>query len=228
MSSGCAIANSFRSLSCGDFSLWLFSFLFFVEVFAMKTIDHPLPESITDQAQAPTQDPALPDESALDLITTIEPTINGFDGGTRAVFKEPSIYLSIAIVFIATTVCLSKTPTLFWLSLGIMTAVAVMFHVMAERFLFRSKKEHQVFAAPLEGVFVITLGAILPGLSLLAYGIYSLTTAQQPKFLEEIAKLILLLVVPFFNFAVWSAVRRRYHNERLCLWSFCLVVDNLA
>jgi hypothetical protein len=50
----------------------------------------------------------------------------------------------------------------------------------------------------------------LPGLSLLAYGVYALSTVQQPNFAEEFAKLALLLVVPFFNFVVWSAVRKRY------------------
>lgn len=153
-------------------------------------------------------DRSIRDESVVD-----EPTINGFDSGNRSIFKEPSLYLSIAVVFIAAFACLNKTPTVFWLSVSLMTAVAVIFHIMAERFLFRAKKEHQVFSAPLDGVFVVTLGAILPGLSLLAYGVYSLSevsTTQQPNFLEELAKIALLLVVPFFNFDVWSAVRKRY------------------
>mgnify|MGYP000107535282 CR=1 FL=1 len=138
------------------------------------------------------------------------PKINGFENGARPLLKEPSVYLSIAIVLIATAVCFSKTPLMFWLSLGLMSALALGFHVMAERFLFRSVKEHQIIAAPLEGIFVLTLGAVLPGVSLLAYGAYSLTKVQQANFGEEFAKLALLLVVPFFNFVVWSAVRKRY------------------
>lgn len=175
----------------------------------MNTIEQPKP----DLASGQELHEELNQELSLELPDVellAEPKINGFDNGTRSIFKEPSLYLSIAIIFIATSVCFSKTPTLFWLSLALMSAVAVAFHFMAERFLFRVNKEHKMFAAPLEGVFVITLGAILPGLSLLAYGVYALSTVQQPNFAEEFAKLALLLVVPFFNFVVWSAVRKRY------------------
>ncbi len=171
----------------------------------MNTIEQPVPDLAA--AGAPAEAP-----SSESIVS--EPAINGFDGGTRPIYREPSLYLSIAIVLIATSVCLSKTPTVFWSSLGAMTIVAVMFHIMAERFLFSAKKEHQSFAAPFEGVFVLTLGAILPGLSLLAYGFYSVSTSMSTmlwqNFVEEFAKLVLLLVVPFFNFVVWSSVRKRY------------------
>ncbi|MFA6208573.1 MAG: VIT domain-containing protein [Candidatus Obscuribacterales bacterium] len=174
----------------------------------MKTVESPTPDLAPDKG--------LADESSTAESACAEPIINGFDSGNRSIFKEPSLYLSIAVVFIAAFACLNKTPTVFWLSVGLMSAVAVIFHIMAERFLFRAKKEHQVFSAPLDGVFVVTLGAILPGLSLLAYGIYSLSKSasesatQQANLIEELAKMALLLVVPFFNFVVWSAVRKRY------------------
>jgi len=185
----------------------------------VNTIEQPVPdlasESAKDQVKDQASSPEVEESSLLDDPSLVDPDfaasrINGFDGGTRPIFKEPSLYLSIAIVLVATSVCFSKTPIVFCLSLVVMTALAIVFHIVAERFLFRANKEHQIFAAPLEGVFVITLGAILPGLSLLAYGVFALSTVKQPNFGEELAKMALLLVVPFFNFVVWSAVRKRY------------------
>ena len=127
------MSDLFRIFCCG--SILLPFFLFFAEVFAMKTIDQPA----LDLAAGPAKDQAPAQDSSTES-TVIEPTINGFDCGTLPIFREPSLYLSIAIVFIATSVCLSKTPTVFWLSLVAMTAVAVMFHIMAERFLFRANR----------------------------------------------------------------------------------------
>jgi hypothetical protein len=140
----------------------------------------------------------------------IEQKISGFDGGTRPILKEPSLYLSIAIVFIATYVCFGKTPIIFWSTSLAMTAVAVAIHVIAERFLFKRKEEHQMFTAPFEGVFVITFGAILPGLALLAYGAYAISAVHDLNVPEEIGKIALLLVVPLFNFLCWSAIRKGY------------------
>lgn len=137
-------------------------------------------------------------------------TINGYDGGNkRSVFREPSLYLSIVVIFMATSVVLGKTPTIFWSTFIALTVLAIIFHVLAERVLFRANKENKGLAAPLEGIFVVTLGAILPGLGLLAYGIHSLMTTQLSG-LADISKLALLLVAPLFNFCVWSAVRKKY------------------
>jgi hypothetical protein len=163
-----------------------------------------------DQSSVEHTSHQIPDGDTTDSLERLEHKIAGYDGGTRPVFKEPSLYLSIAIIFIATYACLSKTPTVFWLSSFAMIAVAISLHVLAERLLFRSNKEYDMFAAPLEGVFVVTLGAILPGIGLLAYGIYSLSTAQHPNVLEELGKIGLLLIVPLFNFIVWSAVKKGY------------------
>ncbi|MBZ0185345.1 MAG: hypothetical protein K8F91_03760 [Candidatus Obscuribacterales bacterium] len=140
----------------------------------------------------------------------MEHKIGGYDRGTRSIRKEPSLYLSIAIIFVATSVCLGKTPAVFWVSFVVLSAVAIMLHALSERMIFRTKSDFDAFAAPFEGVFVVTFGAILPGLALLAYGIYSLSAAQKPNVLEEIAKLALLLLVPLFNFIVWQAVRKGY------------------
>lgn len=155
------------------------------------------------------------EQSSIDKTPSSEdpfvpPKISGFEGTTRSVFKDPSLYLSLAIVTIATYACLGKSPTVFWVSLISLLLVALAFHVVAEKVLFRSKKEFEFFTAPFEGIFVVTFGAILPGLGLLAYGAYALTSAQPTNPFETIGKLALLLVVPLFNFCVWSAVRKGY------------------
>lgn len=158
----------------------------------------------------PVQEDQFYKSKNLDVIELTEPRIGGYDAGTKPVLKEPSLYLSIAVVFIATFVCLGKTPVFFWASFITLSALAVAFHVLAERHLFRANREFEAFSAPFEGVFVITFGSILPGIALLAYGIFSLATEPNPNFLNEIGKLALLLVVPLFNFSVWSAVRKGY------------------
>ncbi|MBI2811051.1 MAG: hypothetical protein HYX67_09520, partial [Candidatus Melainabacteria bacterium] len=162
--------------------------------------------------QSPAELPPNSTESCetADSFPLPQHKITGFDGGIRPVWKEPSLYLSVAVIFIATSVCLSNSPGVFWLSFGSMTALAVVFHVLAERLLFRSNKEFDAFAAPFEGVFVVALGSLLPFAGLLAYGVYALSTAQSPNVLEEMAKLALLLVVPLFNFIVWSSVKKGY------------------
>jgi len=152
-------------------------------------------------------------EQSIDVSENLEIPelkISGFDAGKKSILKEPSLYLSLITIFIATSVCFGKTPLVFWISFVAISALAVAFHVIAERLLFRANKEYDAFAAPFEGVFVLTLGVILPGLGLLAYGIFSAVTAVQTNVSELTGKLLLLLVVPLFNFAVWSAVRKRY------------------
>lgn len=139
-----------------------------------------------------------------------KPKISGFDGGNRHVLKEPSLYLSVAIIAVATLACLNRTPMAAGISFAVLSLIAVVFHILAERRLFRAKKEFDVFAAPFEGVFVVTFGAILPGLGLLAYGINSLFSASPTNIPQEIGKLALLVIVPLFNFGVWSALRRGY------------------
>lgn len=174
------------------------------------TTDGATPPVTVDQSvSSSSSDPNI-DTDDTDSMDLTPPKISGFDGGGRSFLKEPSLYLSITIVAVANWVCLNKTPAVFWVSLVAMTAIAVVFHVVAERFLFRTKNEFEFFKAPFEGVFVVTFGSILPGLGLLAYAVYSLSTAVKPNFVEVLGKLALLLVVPIFNFAVWSAVRRGY------------------
>ncbi|HEY9774771.1 MAG TPA: VIT domain-containing protein [Planktothrix sp.] len=136
--------------------------------------------------------------------------IGGFDKGTPAIMREPSLYVSIAIIFVATFVSFNKTPVVFWSSFIAISVIAVIFFAVAERSLFKTSDTFNRFAIPFEGVFVITFGSVLPGLGLLAYGIYALATSHGADLLEETAKMALLLVVPLFNFAVWSALRRGY------------------
>lgn len=154
-------------------------------------------------------DSDTPPESS-DQLDLQEIKISGYDSGKRAIFKEPSLYFSIVAIFVATSVCLLKTTVIFISAFTLLSALAVSFHVIAERFLFRANKEFDAFAAPFEGIFVLTLGVILPGISLLSYGVFSIATAPQANILELVGKLLLLLVVPFFNFAVWRSVRKRY------------------
>lgn len=153
---------------------------------------------------------ATDSSETADGLPLLQHKITGFDGGTRPVFKEPSLYLSLIVIFIVSLVCQNNSPGLFWLSFGSMTALAVILHVLAERLIFRSNKAYDAFSAPFEGVFVVTLGSLLPFAGLLAYGVYSFSTAQNPNVGEEMAKLALLLVVPMFNFIVWSSVRKGY------------------
>lgn len=173
----------------------------------MNTLEQPSHEHVPEPGVAPL-DGVTPDTT--DDMDLTPPKIGGYDSGTRSALKEPSLYLSIAVIVIANAVCNGKTPFVFWLSLVAMISVAIAFHVVAERFLFRSKKEYQFFAVPFEGVFVLTFGSILPGLGLLAYSVASLCNSHQPNVIEVLGKMALLLVVPLFNFAVWSGVRRGY------------------
>ncbi len=154
-------------------------------------------------------EPDTPSEASENLEIT-EIKISGYEGGKQTIFKEPSLYLSIIAIFFATSVCLLKTPVIFLAAFTILSALAVAFHVIAERFLFRANKEYDAFAPPFEGVFVLTLGVIIPGISLLSYGVFSLATSPPGNMVELVGKLLLLLIVPFFNFAVWSSVRKRY------------------
>lgn len=181
----------------------------------MNTLDKTSAEPAADQ-HAHAQEHEPPDEPVAQ-----QPEITGFDSGTTSIFAEPSLYLSIAVMFVVSLVSLGNTPFMFWLSFLGASLLAVVFHMIAERFLFKSKKEHQGIRAPFEGMFVVTLGAVLPGLGLLAYGIHSLSASvtatavvsggsQSGNLLEEIAKLGLLVIVPIFNLAVWSAVRKGY------------------
>jgi hypothetical protein len=164
--------------------------------------------NIAEQPSAQVEpDPALPSDLELALS---ERKIGGFDSGTRPLYKEPSLYLSIVTILITTMIYLGKTPALFCLSFGSLTAVAVMLHVLAERILSKSNSTHEPFPSPLEGIFILVFGAILPGLGLLTYAGYSLATAVNPNFPVELGKIVLLLALPFFNFSVWSAVRRGY------------------
>lgn len=185
----------------------------------MNTLEKPSAEPAADQAAhtqgaeavAQAQGAEQATEQATEQAPHGEPEITGFDAGTRSIFMEPSLYLSIAVMFVVSIVTLGRTPMMFWLSFIGSSVLAIVFHMVAERFLFKSKKEHQGIRAPFEGMFVVTLGAVLPGLGLLAYGIHSLsTTAKQGSLLEEAAKLGLLVIVPVFNLTVWSAVRKGY------------------
>lgn len=169
----------------------------------MNTVDHSSAESAAEQ-------PQTPHEQHEDNNTFIPPKISGFDRTNRSMFREPSLYLSLAVILVISIVNLNQTPLLFWGSFIAMSALALAFHMAAERMLFKSKKENEPFSAPFEGVFVLAFGSIIPGLGLLAYGAYSVCLSGTTHVFEELTKLAILMAVPTFNFLVWSGVRRRY------------------
>ncbi len=174
-----------------------------------SSIDHAL-----DQAKLPHPEETcaqnLLDENPNE-VSLSDGKIGGYDGGNLTFFTEPSFCLSLVTVFVATYVCLGKTPVLFWSAFMGLSALTTAFHIVAERRLFRAKKELNACAPPFDGIFVITFGSILPGIALLGYGIYSLSSSTAKSNIpEELGKLALLLIVPLFNFYVWSAVRKKY------------------
>lgn len=114
--------------------------------------------------------PPAPPSEPLDEQSSAENKISGFDCGSSSLLKEPSFFLSITLIFVAMAACFSKTPGLFFWSTTIgLIVFAVTLHLLAEKFLFKSNREVSMFSNPLEGVFVVTFGSILPGLGLLAY-----------------------------------------------------------
>ena len=138
------------------------------------------------------------------------PKIDGFDSSARLFLKEPTFYISVAIVLIASALTLGDKPLVFGVAFGFLLILAITLHIIAERFLFSGKKENRFFRAPGEGLFVLTFGSIVPGLSLLAYAAYATCTTEQPNYLLLAGKIALLLLVPTFNFAVWKALRKGY------------------
>ena len=110
----------------------------------MNTLEKPSAEPAADQA-AHTQgaEPvaqAQGAKQATELAPHGEPEITGYDAGTRSIFMEPSLYLSIAVMFVVSIVTLGRTPMMFWLSFIGSSVLAIVFHMVAERFLFKSKK----------------------------------------------------------------------------------------
>ncbi len=139
-----------------------------------------------------------------------EPKISGFDAGPKSILKEPSLYLSIAILLFASSMTLGNNPLMFWLVFLSLSAVAVFVHIFAERSLFLSREGYEKFSPPCEGFFILTFGSILPGLGLLAYALYSLFNTMEANGFAAVGKMALVLIVPILNFAVWSSVRKRY------------------
>lgn len=138
------------------------------------------------------------------------PKIGGYDSASKPFLKEPTFYLSLAVVLIGMSLTLSDKPIVFGVAFGIMFAIAVALHILAERFLFSKKSENKTLRAPGEGLFVLTFGSILPGVSLLAYAVYVLCTSQQSNYAIAAGKIMLLLTVPIFNFVVWKTLRKGY------------------
>lgn len=151
-------------------------------------------------------------ETELESISSAYQKIDGFDTGGKSFLREPTLYLSILGLFIACSVTLTKTPTAFWITFASFSAVIVILHIIAERYLFKQKKENTNLDAPFEGSFIATFGALLPGAGLLGYSINTLYSSPPPlqNIPSEICKIALLLLVPICNFLVWKTIRKRY------------------
>lgn len=156
-----------------------------------------------------TQDPGKSDDSMHDDAFEM-PKIGGFDSTSKSFFREPTFYLSVAVVLVGTSLTLSDKPVVFGVAFGIMFAIAVALHMLAERYLFSGKDENKALRAPGEGLFVLTFGSVLPGFSLLSYAIYALCTSPQSNYAIAAGKIMLLLTVPIFNFFVWKTLRKGY------------------
>src|SRR5262249_2618864 len=65
---------------------------------------------------------------------------------------------------------------------------------------------------PYEGAFLITFGAIVPALSVLAFVALSVVLSGylHINWYTEVARVALLVLVPTLNFAGWSSVKKRY------------------
>jgi hypothetical protein len=136
--------------------------------------------------------------------------IGGFDRGSRFLLKEPALYLSMAILIAIACLTFNSTPELCVAAILITLIAAPTLHLLAERHIFAGAKDTHDFSPPAEGLFVLTFGSLLPGISLLAYALYTICTSHTVNILDEIGKVALLLIVPIFNFSVWSSVRKRY------------------
>lgn len=170
----------------------------------IKTDDPVADTAIESASQIDSADDALT-QSVLD-----EPKISGFDEGPRSVLRQPSLYLSVAVLVIASSLSPGGSPALFMLVLFLLCAAAIVLHIVAERSLFMAEKANRIYSAPCEGVFVLIFGAALPGIALLAYASFAMFSSPPSNWVEFIGKTMLLLTVPVFNYLVWASVRKRY------------------
>jgi hypothetical protein len=136
--------------------------------------------------------------------------ISGFDPSSRPIWTDPSIYLSICVALAISLVGLHRSPLVFWLSFAGLSIATILFHICAERFVLYKKVQTQLFTAPVDGLFNLLFGAILPGVALLGYCTYTMLTTPNANVILELGKVALILSVPIFNFSVWNAMRKGY------------------
>lgn len=163
-----------------------------------------------------TQEKDLSDQNALPPELNAggsSPLLSGYDAGPQRFTTEPSYYLALAAVLIGTYACFSNDLKLFFLSAAALATLTTVLYIAAERFIFRGVKELNEFRAPFEGVFVLALGSVMPGLILGACSLSCLTDKQGGNIFTEACKIGFLLSVPSFNFIVWKSVRKGYLNR---------------
>ena len=125
-----------------------------------------------------TQEKDLSDQNALPPELNAggsSPLLSGYDAGPQRFTTEPSYYLALAAVLIGTYACFSNDLKLFFLSAAALATLTTVLYIAAERFIFRGVKELNEFRAPFEGVFVLALGSVMPGLILGACSLSCLT-----------------------------------------------------
>lgn len=74
-----------------------------------------------------------------------EAKISGFDRGARSLFKEPTLYLSILGFLLVSFLALGNTPMIFWAVFFSLSAISVVFHIIAERYIFFEKDRISAF-----------------------------------------------------------------------------------
>jgi hypothetical protein len=168
----------------------------------MQTLNQPEVDHTNDSV---TQDHA-------DKLLAKREKIGGFEASRAAPLKEPSLYISLGLIFAFAAANLSSTPLLFWSVFLSMSGLAVLLHFLAERFIFSTKENDFDLPKPYEGAFLITFGAIVPAFSLLAFIGLSVVLSGylHTNWWTAVERVALLVLVPTLNFAVWSTVKKRY------------------
>ncbi|PWU00441.1 MAG: hypothetical protein C5B53_04100, partial [Candidatus Melainabacteria bacterium] len=159
-----------------------------------------------------TSDSFTSQENVEELLDKREKKIGGFEASKAAPLREPSLYISLILIFAFALGTFSTTPLLFWSVFLSMSGLAVLSHFLAERVIFSTKENDFNLPKPYEGAFLITFGAIVPALSVLAFVALSIVLSGylHINWYTEVARVALLVLVPTLNFAVWSSVKKRY------------------
>lgn len=115
----------------------------------MNTTEKPPGE--LDSAPAPSIAPPSLEGSEPELNAS-EQKISGFDGGTRSLLKQPSLFLCVVLICVAMAACFGKTPSYFWVMTLSLIGLTAAFHLIAEKLLGRANSEFEL-PSPREGAY---------------------------------------------------------------------------